>query len=185
MINSNLFLCGIKHCGKSSLGKVLAKAWNRPWFDADDLIRQCLGPEVSIRTYYQKQGLRAFQSLECQTLEKALNEARVFSIFSLGGGACDNPKLLEMVNGRGVSIYLRVSEQVLLKRIMKDGIPPFLDKEDPQTSFAALYARRDKLYGKKCAFVIDLPDYPTVEETSQFFIKYLEGVSDGPQQLRN
>ena len=34
----NIVLCGIKHCGKTTVGKKLAAVLNVPFVDTDDLI---------------------------------------------------------------------------------------------------------------------------------------------------
>ena len=94
-------------------------------------------------------------------------------IVSLGGGACDNEPLMELNSQYGQSLYLKVSEPVLLKRILVDGVPPFLDASDPEGSFSRLYAIRNECYGKKCDIVVDLPDYPDVQDTARYLFARL------------
>ena len=54
---SSIILLGIKHCGKSTQGKLLAKYFNCPFFDTDDEIEVLTGK--SPRQIYTEQGKEA------------------------------------------------------------------------------------------------------------------------------
>lgn len=95
-------------------------------------------------------------------------------IIALGGGACDNDELMDIVHRNGTSCYLANDPQVLLHRILRHGVPPFLDAADVEGSFAKLYARRDGLYRSDCDFVIQLPDCENPEDTCSFLLESLE-----------
>lgn len=95
-------------------------------------------------------------------------------IIALGGGACDNDELMDIVHQNGTSCYLAHDPQVLLRRILRHGVPPFLDTADIEGSFAKLYVRRDGLYRSGCDFVIQLPDCENPEETCSFLLESLE-----------
>jgi shikimate kinase len=173
MMKEYLFLCGIKHCGKTTLGKLLAREKGTFCIDNDDLILKDLQGRSSIRTFFKEQGKQAFMDKEFETLQAFLLENREKCIVSLGGGACDNEPLFKLIANYGKSVYLRVPEPVLLKRILLDGIPPFLDASDPQGSFSRLYANRDESYGKRCDIVVNLPDYPSVQDTAKYLFARL------------
>ncbi|WP_320130379.1 shikimate kinase [uncultured Sphaerochaeta sp.] len=168
-----LFFCGIKHCGKTTLGNLVAKMMGTFCVDNDDLILKSLDEGSSVRTFFKTQGKQAFMDLELRTLHSFLETNKTPCIVSLGGGACDNESLMELICSYGKSVYLKVEEPVLLKRILFDGIPPFLDGSDPQGSFARLYAIRNERYGKRCDIVVNLPDYPDVRETAKYLFARL------------
>lgn len=181
----DIFLCGLKHSGKSRIGQYIARQWGCHWVDADDLTKLRIPPPLSIRSYYRRYGQEAFQKLERESMEDFLASNHPSTLISMGGGSVDNPGLLQTCAAHGQLVYLSVPEEILYLRIIREGIPPFLDAADPKGSFHQIYLRRDELYGKVCKIVLHLPDSPTVEQTAAWCIAQLEGHDDGTQQFRH
>ena len=70
----SIILCGIKHCGKSTLGKMLAAALGLDFYDTDDLISEQTGMDA--RAIYKSQGKDAFMAAElkaCEYLQELLS----------------------------------------------------------------------------------------------------------------
>lgn len=174
MSMNHLFFCGIKHSGKSTLGRLYAKANMLCWVDLDDLILEAITPYPSIRSYYKELGQEAFQAQEVAALRAFLSLQTQRTVISLGGGASDNESLLNLAKTHGKLIYLMVEESVLLARILSGGVPPFLDEMDPKGSFHALYARRHAIYGNICDVLVQLPNYPDIRDTASFLVKTLK-----------
>lgn len=63
----SIILCGIKHCGKSTLGKMLAAALDLDFYDTDDLIFEQTGMDA--RAIYKSQGKDAFMAAELKACE--------------------------------------------------------------------------------------------------------------------
>ncbi len=173
-MDGHLFFCGIKHSGKSTLGRLYAKANNLAWADLDDLILRAIAPCPGIRAYYKQEGQAAFQNQEVISLKTFLSLQTQRTVISLGGGASDNNELLSLAKNHGKLIYLMVDEEVLLGRILHDGVPPFLDEKDPKGSFHALYARRHAIYGNICDVLVQLPNYPDIRDTANFLVQTLK-----------
>lgn len=150
---SHIFLCGIKHSGKTTIGRLLAQKLNRRWYDLDHEIEKRI--DQPIRTFYREAGVTAFQTLEVEVLSNLVKEKEI--VISLGGGASDNEELMALVKKAGTLVYLWVEEKELLKRILLGGVPPFLDEADPEGSFSQLYQRRNRRYSKDCNHLIQLP----------------------------
>lgn len=184
MVHSDIFFCGIKHSGKSTLGRLVSRHLGLSWRDADNLVKELLPQEDTIRSFYRREGAQAFQALERTAMERFLSQPHSQTIVSMGGGACDNLPLMTQLNAKGLTVYLHLPEEVLFKRIMKDGIPPFLDAGRPRESFHDLYLRRDALYGKLCTLVVELPDTPDVEDSLRYLEKLLQGAGHGTQHIR-
>ena len=132
-----IFLCGIKHSGKTTLGRLLAQRLHIAWVDLDEYIEEAI--EENIRSFYQREGHTAFQALEVRYLQQILAEQSDECIISLGGGAADNEALMTLLKDSGTLIYLWVEESELLKRIIATGIPPFLDPANVEASFHELF----------------------------------------------
>ena len=172
-MNTHLFFCGIKHSGKSTLGRLVARNLLCPWVDSDDLILSLHEEGTTIRSLYQKEGKQSFMDWECKAVSTFLKSAEEPSIVSLGGGACDNQALMSLIQKHGKIIYLMVEEKVLLNRILTTGLPPFLDPENIEESFSGLYAHRHALYSTMADFLVCLPDYPDVHDTADFLLQKL------------
>jgi shikimate kinase len=170
----HLYFCGIKHSGKSTLGKLAAQALGYSWVDLDDLVLQGIAPYHSIRDFYQEAGKEAFMEEEVRALKAFLKTRETPYIISLGGGASDNQALIDVIKQSGKLVYLEVKEPVLLQRILEGGVPPFLDPSHIEASFASLYERRHARYSNICDIMVRLPNYPDVRDTAHFLVETLK-----------
>lgn len=184
MLHSDFFFCGIKHCGKSTLGRLCSRDFGLSWKDADSLVSSLLPPGDTIRSFYRREGQPAFQKLEVQALDAFLSNPHGQTIVSMGGGACDNPELMDLLGRHGLCVYLKLQEKTLFGRIVKDGIPPFLDASRPRESFHELYVRRDRLYDNQCPLVVELVDNADVEDNLHSLERILQGAGYGTQHIR-
>lgn len=177
-----LFFCGIKHSGKTSLGRLVAKKMLYRSIDNDDLILRDRPELSSIRDLYKKEGKEAFMAQEAASLEAYLARKPEKTIISLGGGACDNERLISLIKASGKVVYLKVAEDILLKRILAGGVPPFLDPLNVEASFSELYEHRDALYRKISDFMIELLPYTDIHDTAEFlFSRLSEELMHGSQ----
>ena len=92
---------------------------------------------------------------------------------SLGGGACDNKALIELLKENGKLIYLRRNEEEMLPVILKHGIPAFLDENNLKSSFHEVYERRDKAYSSIADKIIEMGPYRDRGETLSMMINAL------------
>ncbi len=154
-VTTPLFFCGIKHSGKSTLGRHIARTLRYEFHDSDDLILAYLAETlneapVSIRTFYRQYGKERFMAAEYEAIARFLTRWGTQGkplVLALGGGACDNLRLMAYLHEAiGSLCYIRQSERVLFSRIMRSGIPPFLECEDPESAFHRLFVERDSIY---------------------------------------
>lgn len=155
---------GLKHSGKSSIGEYLAAVNNTGFTDLDRLIMHAARREgySSIRELYRTVGLKNFQVYELEALQDFFRSNPVPSaVLALGGGAVDNREAMELSGRHGHLIYIKVGENILIERILRGGIPPFLQGEtSPQEMFHQLYRRRDALYRHIADLTVELSDLP-------------------------
>ncbi|MBI9101423.1 MAG: hypothetical protein JEY99_03330 [Spirochaetales bacterium] len=161
----SLILMGMKHTGKSTLGRTIAKKRNLPFYDLDDLLEkeaQKMGrdfPEsvrpVCREIYRYSKDL--FQKLELMAGEMAASIMEKETIvLALGGGAIENRGLMEILKAAGRLIFLDESADLLYERIIRGGIPSFLDPENPKGSFLTIYEKRCALYYETAETVVKL-----------------------------
>jgi shikimate kinase len=170
-----LFLGGIKHSGKSTLGHLLSEAYGLPFYDSDDLtVSAARRKELTVssaRELYRIAGTEGFKYYEAEALLEVADSgtgpgrgpgpgpgpgSSGRMVVALGGGAIDNPAALEVIDRNGYLVYLHVDADILWMRVMRRGKPAFLTSDRPQEEFLALSRRRDAAYRTKAHLVIEL-----------------------------
>lgn len=101
--SENIVLIGMPGCGKSAIGRRLAKITGKTFKDTDRLIREKTGktPEEIIRG----QNEEYFRSIETEVLEEATKEGG--SIISCGGGIVVKERNRDLLRQNGRVVYIR------------------------------------------------------------------------------
>jgi shikimate kinase len=138
--------CGIKHCGKSTLGRLIASASGVPFTDTDEELEKEFfrreGKKAVCRTIFREYGEEYFRKLEADVI-RSLSDGKL-RVIALGGGVASNPFLtVEELKRMGFWVYLDIAPQTAYDRISREGLPPFLQNAaDPQKAFLELYNTR-------------------------------------------
>jgi len=159
----NVVLIGMKHCGKSTLGKALAARWGCSFFDVDPMIEatyDCdVGNRLSVREIFERHGETHFHRIEghvvCELYLK-LDRPGSLAVVALGGRTSLNSTICELLRAIGPVVYLQVSPDVIFERIERSGIPPFLNTDDPAGDFRALYRKRKPRYEALADLTVDV-----------------------------
>lgn len=162
-VADNIVLIGMKHCGKSTLGKGLAEQWECPFYDVDDLIEQMHYCETdrrqTVREMFAEYGEQHFHRMEnhvvCELYLK-LDKPGRRAVVALGGRTAVNPTICELLGGIGLLVYIHVGPDELFARITRNGLPPFLDPDDPQGDFMKLYYQRQPQYRMRAQLTVAL-----------------------------
>lgn len=177
-----LILMGIKHCGKSTQGRLLSKHFACPFFDTDDKILEMTGK--SPREIYTEQGEAEFIAAEekaCGALKEKLSmrtsASKPYSaVIATGGGVCKNEKALAILRDLGTLIFLNAEEKTAADRIVREAVvgedgslsnlPAYIAKDEPKTlehvrvSFHRFYEERTKKYSAICDLKVDMTSAP-------------------------
>lgn len=145
-------LVGMPGCGKSTIGKLLARRLGLAFIDSDHVIEQRLG--CSIRSYFEREGEAAFRDVEEAVLRELL-DGKGQGVLATGGGAVLRAANREMMHSRSQVVYLRASPEEIFRRVQHDTKRPLLQVSDPLGRLNELYAERDPLYRQAAHFVID------------------------------
>lgn len=143
-MNKKLFITGVKHCGKSTVGRGLSKELGLPFFDLDDLIENSV--KMSVRDFFKKEGRESFFEEESKAIDKLLNSGLSSFICATGGGICDNQAAFKKINSSGITLYINEEFEIIYERVIRGGIPAFLKGDNPKMEFQEIYSRRAKLY---------------------------------------
>ena len=113
-----IFLIGYMGCGKSSLGRKLAKAGGMEFMDMDSIIEQREGASISDIFHYQ--GEEYFRDAERALIEE-LGTAEGDMVISTGGVAPGWQNNMELMNSLGATIYLRRTARQIASRLSPHG----------------------------------------------------------------
>jgi len=129
--------------GKSTVGRLLAKRLNLPFFDGDAVIEEVAGK--SVPEIFAADGEAAFRALETQVLTRLLGGES--SVVALGGGALTIPENLALAKSAGPVICLTAEPSVILQRVMSTpGTRPLLKVADPLAKIRELLESREASY---------------------------------------
>lgn len=149
-----IILIGMKGCGKTTLGKLLAQKLQIPFVDMDqETEREAQkekGKKLTYREIFRLYGEKYFSELETKVLR---NIALIFRkkdfVLSCGGRTPLYKENQKIMHRMGITIYIHPDKKRLYERIMTNGIPAFFPyPEDPKRSFEEIYANRNPLYKK-------------------------------------
>jgi len=147
----NLFLVGMPGCGKSTLGRLLAKRLNKPFYDADTELERRLG--VSVPLIFELEGESGFRDRE----ERVLADLTVLAniVLSTGGGAILRPVNRERLAQGGTVLYMHAAPNTLWERTRRSKHRPLLQAADPLARMRELYEMRDALYREVADVVVE------------------------------
>ena len=149
----NIILIGMPGCGKSTVGRVLARKLGRQFFDADDEFAKMHGltPADALNTL----GEEEFRKMESKTLAALCRESG--KVIACGGGVVTRKENYPILRQNGSVIYLSRE----LSKLATDGRPL-----SQRTSVEALYETRKEAYGRFAHISVQSTEDPekTAEE---------------------
>ncbi|MDD4082159.1 MAG: shikimate kinase [Sphaerochaetaceae bacterium] len=175
-----IIILGIKHSGKTTLAKLLGEKKNYIVFDLDiEMKKTFYADYASLRKGYEVLGKQYFMKSEYETLKNILKQLNKSSnqrkaVIATGGGICDDQDSLNLLKTNKFpnlilkTVFIKVPESILLSRIMKTGIPPFLEEDNIKESFHILFNKREKLYSDFCQYMLQLEDYMNKDQIIDF-----------------
>ncbi|MCM1355840.1 MAG: shikimate kinase [Staphylococcus sp.] len=110
-----IFLIGYMGCGKSTLGRNLARRCDISFIDLDDYIEAKAGKKI--REIFADEGEAAFRELERRTLIEVSEMDN--TLVACGGGTPCFGDNMELMNKRGLTVLLQTSHQRLLERLKR------------------------------------------------------------------
>lgn len=142
---------GMPGCGKSTVGRHLARHLGLPFVDSDTEIERRIG--MPIREYFEARGEAAFRDIEQDVIDELTQGAP--RVLATGGGAVLRPSNRDALHSRGHVVYLRSTPDELLRRLRHDTQRPLLQVADPLARLRELYRERDPLYRRSAHFVVE------------------------------
>lgn len=151
LVQNNIVLVGLMGAGKTTIGRLLAKAFSLPFIDSDHEIEARTGVKVPI--IFEIEGEEGFRLREAQIVAELAQRQGL--VIATGGGAVLNPVSRMALHACGVVVYLHAQPNDLWLRTRHDQNRPLLRANDPLARLAELYSQRDPLYREAAHLVVD------------------------------
>jgi shikimate kinase len=115
IIGMIIFLIGFMGSGKSTLGKRLAKKIGYDFIDMDHYIEEQEG--LKVPAIFEQKGEKYFREQEKLFLANLEPDANI--VVATGGGAPCFGNNIELMNEKGITVYLKMSPASLASRLEK------------------------------------------------------------------
>lgn len=110
-----IVLVGLMGCGKTSIGKRLAKRLELDFFDSDQAVEESAGcPLADIVKFFGEEG---FKSGECRVISRLLDQPA--HVLATGGGSFTYEPTRAVVKEKALSIWLKADFDTLSARVMR------------------------------------------------------------------
>ena len=156
-----IVLVGLMGAGKTCIGRRLARRLGMTFVDADEEIVKAAGASVS--EIFYRYGEASFREGERRVIARLLSSQG--QVLATGGGAFIEPATREMIQQRGVSVWLRAELDVLEKRTKGRAGRPLLETRDLRATLAVLMAARYPIYAEANLVVDTCDEAPEVTTT--------------------
>ena len=147
----NIILCGFMGCGKSTIGKLVAKKTQREFIDLDSFIEEKQG--LSIREIFETYGEDYFRNCETDAISELVNKNDV--VLALGGGAVLKNKNVELLKSSGKIIFLDLTANTVFSRLKNDTSRPLLNTDDKLAEITKRLNDRLPIYTTVADKIID------------------------------
>lgn len=169
-MKSNLVLIGFMGSGKSTVGKLLAKALEMKFVDTDLEIEREYGKTV--QEIFSEKGETYFRELEHKMAKKLslINNA----IISTGGGIILNKQNIDYLKNDAAVFFLDVNKKTLYNRLISSKGRPLLEGEELWDKITRVLGERIDRYRAYADFVVKVGNevpYETMEEIKKIYIE--------------
>ena len=144
-------LVGMPGCGKSTVGRHLARHLGLPVVDSDHEIEKRIG--MPIRAWFEAHGEASFRDLEQQVIEQLAAGDEI--VLASGGGAVLRKANRDALHQHTHVFYLRSTPEELFRRLRHDTQRPLLQVADPLRRLRELFRERDPLYRQTAHYVVE------------------------------
>ncbi|EJF80426.1 shikimate kinase [Bartonella doshiae] len=139
-----LVLVGLMGAGKSVIGKRVATMLHLPFYDSDQEIEKAA--QMTITELFKTYGESEFRALEQRVILNLMKKSPL--VLATGGGAYINENIQKAIHQNGISIWLKVDLNILMKRVSRRPTRPLLQTENPQETMQRLMDQRHPIYAK-------------------------------------
>lgn len=152
MQSKRIFILGHPGAGKAVLGKAVAEKLGWQFIDADFGLEFHIGRQLT--DIIGKEGEKLFHQSESEVIASLIKQENI--VVTTDASIICNKKSCDLLSSE-LTVYLQVSTEVQLDRLMRNPAPLLLTA-DVKTFLANLHEQRDHLYEEYCKLSINGDD---------------------------
>ncbi|MCI0507249.1 MAG: shikimate kinase AroK [Gammaproteobacteria bacterium] len=166
----NIILVGPMGAGKTTIGRQIAKALGRDFYDSDKEVEKRTGATIPLIFELEKE--EGFRLRESAMIKELLSKDSI--VLATGGGAVLSEKNRKYMSNHGFVIYLCAPLEQLVRRTARDKNRPLLQTKNPKKTIEELLTKRDPLYREVADIVIETDGF-TVRQVVSKLQKIIKG----------
>lgn len=144
-------LIGLRGAGKSTIGKLLARKLDLPFFELDRLVEETSG--VSLSVLFDLYGQGGFRRFERRCLDDLLSEQKRF-VVATGGSLVSEPATYERLLTSCYTVWLRANPREHMQRVIAQGdMRPMAKNPEAMSDLERILEEREELYKRADASV--------------------------------
>lgn len=144
-----VYLCGFMGCGKSTIGKMLARKSGCGFVDMDDYIVE--REKMTIPQIFAEKGENYFRNTETAVIGELAEKG---AVIACGGGAMLKKENADIASKNGVVVYIDVPFEICYERISGDTNRPLV-VNNTKEQLEKIYNDRVPVYRANSAITID------------------------------
>lgn len=168
----HIALIGLRGAGKSTVGELVGRKLDLPFFELDRLIEEASG--VSLNMIFDLYGQNGFRRFERRCLDELLSEKKGF-VVATGGSLVSEPSTYERLLTSCYTVWLRATPQEHMKRVIAQGdMRPMAQNPEAMSDLERILKEREELYERADACINT--SGKSVEEVAGECVRTLEAV---------
>jgi shikimate kinase len=156
-----IVMIGFMGAGKTSVGRLVARALGREFVDTDQMIERAT--RMTIGELFQREGELSFRRREIAAIDRAI--AVPGRVIAVGGGAVLSAENRTALKQAGLLVYLRATPETLAARLTGVTDRPLLNTGDRVGRIRDLLVARGPIYETAGDVAIDT-DRLNLEQTA-------------------
>ena len=169
----NIFLTGYRATGKTSVAQLVADQLGLEAIDADVFLES--EARMTIAEIFEAEGEQGFRERESSVVHQLAQRDEL--VVALGGGAIVREENRRAIQGRGVTVWLTASPEIIFDRMSTD---PLTGKRRPNLTATGglqeiqqLLEQRNPLYQEVADFSVDTEQMTPAEVAGEIIAKLL------------
>jgi shikimate kinase len=168
----NIALIGFMASGKTTIGKELSCRVGFKFIDMDSMIESIFN--MTVPQIFEKYGEIKFREAEIRVSRMVSLEKK--AVIACGGGAVLNWVCMQYIKKSSVVVYLHVSLDELMRRLVYDHSRPLIKSSNNRESYIRMNVLlREFLYTYYSDLIIDVSNL-TVDQAVNEIIKHIGGL---------
>jgi len=150
--SERIALVGLRGAGKSTVGRLLARALEVPFVELDRRVEELAG--LGLAELFDLHGASAFRRFEAEALEGVLAQGTRM-VIATGGSIVSSPETFRRLRDTCRTVWLRAEPGEHFRRVVDQGDRrPMADNPRAMEELRAILAEREPLYAQ-CGLVLD------------------------------